>query len=545
MGKKLANIVLAAVFGILIFAWLIGIVIASAEITTYNEPGKYIEGTNVSVNTLDAFNRSWINIPLTFQVNNTLNATAANFSVTNQTGLTVNKTSLNATEWFQVNATTADVYWVNVSNSENQSEYVYFTVEYSVPPPSPPQEITIRIEPETLNLASKGVFTAFITGVTDINVSTVECEGAHAVKGTIAGDTFIAKFNRQDLVNVTAGDAVELTVTGELSDGTPFKGTDTIRVIGKRKGVSPGMLPDHSFYKVKRWSERVHVFFTFNDTAKARLHTHFSEVRLAEAKAMIQLGKPEWAGGLMEDYMEELNGTYMCMQRQSQKGQPVMDLAEYMCNATDEQAEILADLIDEVPEKEKPYMERAINASSRGHIRALEAIKEEKPKRAAQLSAEFAEKRMIRAMEMFEVGRHEQAQRMLRRYNESMEEAEKAMKVAEKRGLNVTEIAEHVGNMTYKHIEILEDLSDKVPEHAKPHIERAINVSIQGHETSVNRTQRGKWQLDVTERQERFNETPANITQKGLQRTAEKYNKTEMGRKVKETGNPEKKKGPK
>ncbi|MGB2841599.1 MAG: DUF5667 domain-containing protein [Halobacteriota archaeon] len=290
-------------------------------------------------------------------------------------------------------------------------------------------------------------------------------------------------------------------------------------VMAQEELQSPGLLPDHPLYGVKRWSEGVHVFFTFDDGAKARLHTRFSEARLAEAKAMTELGKPEWAGGLMEDYMEELNESFMCMQRQRERH--IMDLAEHVCNATDKHAVILSDLVDKVPEQERPRIERAINASSNGHIRALEAIKEEKPEMAAQLSAKFAEKRMIRAKEMFEVGKHEQAQRMLRRYNESMEEAEKAMRVAEKRGLNVTELAEHVGNMTYKHVEVLEALLelDKVPEQAKPHIEHAINVSIRGHETSVNRTQ------------------------KGLQKKAEKYNRTGIGRIVRGAAIPVRERG--
>ena len=114
--------------------------------------------------------------------------------------------------WFWVNASSEGTYWVNVSNNENSSEYVYFTVEYSSPP-SPPEGITITIKPETLNLASKGVFTAFITGynVTDINISTVECEGAPAVRGMVSEEdngTYIVKFNRQDLVNVTKGDNI-------------------------------------------------------------------------------------------------------------------------------------------------------------------------------------------------------------------------------------------------------------------------------------------------------------------------------------------------
>jgi len=102
---------------------------------------------------------------------------------------------------------------------------------------------SIIIEPETVNLASQGVFTAYIQlvedyNVSDININTVECEGAPAVRGEVSKEdnsTYIAKFNRQELVNVTIGDAVELTVTGNLYDGTPFEGSDTIRVIDKGK----------------------------------------------------------------------------------------------------------------------------------------------------------------------------------------------------------------------------------------------------------------------------------------------------------------------
>ncbi len=99
--------------------------------------------------------------------------------------------------------------------------------------------VEIDIKPETLNLQSKGLFTAFIElpegyDEQDINISTVECEGAPAVSGVMADDgRLIVKFDREDLVDVSPGDAVKLTVTGELTNGTPFAGSDTIRVIDK------------------------------------------------------------------------------------------------------------------------------------------------------------------------------------------------------------------------------------------------------------------------------------------------------------------------
>ncbi|MFC1965859.1 hypothetical protein ACFLWI_02785 [Chloroflexota bacterium] len=98
---------------------------------------------------------------------------------------------------------------------------------------------TIDIDPDTLNLKSKGSFTAYITlpdgySVADIDLDTVVCEGAQATRGSIEGDRLIAKFNRQELLDVEPGDEVEMTVIGKVA-GILFEGSDTIRVIDKGK----------------------------------------------------------------------------------------------------------------------------------------------------------------------------------------------------------------------------------------------------------------------------------------------------------------------
>jgi hypothetical protein len=102
---------------------------------------------------------------------------------------------------------------------------------------------TIRIEPETINLKSKGEFTAFIDlpegyDEADIIIDSVECEGASALKGMMADDVkLVVKFDKEDLDEIPAGNAVELVVTGELSDGTLFGGSDTVKVIGPGKSA--------------------------------------------------------------------------------------------------------------------------------------------------------------------------------------------------------------------------------------------------------------------------------------------------------------------
>ncbi len=103
----------------------------------------------------------------------------------------------------------------------------------------PPVEI--RIEPETINLKSKGEFTAFITvpagfDVRDWGISNLECQGAPMIKGSVSHDgrTYIAKFSRQDLTNTVAGEAVTLKVEGLFKKGSEqalLLGFDVVRVI--------------------------------------------------------------------------------------------------------------------------------------------------------------------------------------------------------------------------------------------------------------------------------------------------------------------------
>lgn len=143
------------------------------------------------------------------------------YNATDVTSHSISLTGLfaNTTYYYVVNSTI-------VGGNSAESAECNFTTEIPA---------TIVIKPETLNLKSKGAFVAFIIlpegyDVADIDVSTVECEGAEAVKGVVSGNKYIAKFKRHDLVNVSKGKGVELTVTGELYDGTPFAGSDTIRV---------------------------------------------------------------------------------------------------------------------------------------------------------------------------------------------------------------------------------------------------------------------------------------------------------------------------
>jgi len=106
-------------------------------------------------------------------------------------------------------------------------------------------EAGVDIDPDTFNLDSKGNWvTCYIDlpeeyDAKDIDVDSVSLEGLLEVQQSdIQDGVLMVKFDREDLaayleivLGVVPPVDVELVVTGNLTDGTPFEGKDTIRVI--------------------------------------------------------------------------------------------------------------------------------------------------------------------------------------------------------------------------------------------------------------------------------------------------------------------------
>ena len=89
------------------------------------------------------------------------------------------------------------------------------------------EDVPMEIKPETINLASSGVFTVFVE-FPDVKYPT-GFEG-------LAGQTFSMKSDIQDLEMVLVGEDRIIYITGSISNGTEelnFKGSDTVRVISQ------------------------------------------------------------------------------------------------------------------------------------------------------------------------------------------------------------------------------------------------------------------------------------------------------------------------
>jgi len=105
---------------------------------------------------------------------------------------------------------------------------------------------TVDVTPDTINLNMQGRWiTAFISlpegyNVSDIDRSSILLEGQFSPEwSNIEGNNLMAKFDTalvipylwDRLTHMGSKASIELTVTGELTNGTPFTGSDTVTIM--------------------------------------------------------------------------------------------------------------------------------------------------------------------------------------------------------------------------------------------------------------------------------------------------------------------------
>lgn len=140
----------------------------------------------------------------------------------------------------------------------------------------------------------------------------------------------------------------------------------------------PGMLPDHPLYFIKNWGEKIGTFFVFGDIAKADRYLFLAEIRIAEAKALAEKGKPEITERALERHEEQLNRALGKAEQAKQKGLDADEVLAKISEATLRHQDVLYGVYLEVPEQAQPAIERAMAVSMRGHEEAYKALTEQK-----------------------------------------------------------------------------------------------------------------------------------------------------------------------
>lgn len=107
--------------------------------------------------------------------------------------------------------------------------------------------------------------------------------------------------------------------------------------------------------------------------------------------------------------------------------------------------------------------------------------------RKAERAIKLSEKRLSEARASVEEEKHELSERLMEDYEKNLMKAEEIVERAQERGRNMTQVRERVAKATSRHIEVLENVLEKVPEQAKPAIQRALESSKRGQEEALDR----------------------------------------------------------
>jgi len=106
----------------------------------------------------------------------------------------------------------------------------------------------------------------------------------------------------------------------------------------------------------------------------------------------------------------------------------------------------------------------------------------------AERYADLAAERLAEVQAVVEKGKSEFVEKTLQRYENQLNNSIAWAKKAQAKGKNtekVTEVLVKIGKATPIHLEVLAEVYEKVPEQAKPAIEKAMEVSLKGHEKVV------------------------------------------------------------
>ncbi|APH38115.1 DUF5667 domain-containing protein [Methanohalophilus halophilus] len=247
----------------------------------------------------------------------------------------------------------------------------------------------------------------------------------------------------------------------------------------------PGILPDSPFYGPKKVIEGIGDVFAFSEEAKVERALDHAELRLAEAEAMADKGKPEYINDLTREYGENINKSTE-IAASSPPGDEKEQLAERISNATSQHINVLDGVQERVPDQAKEKIADARERSIRGNQEALKALAQENPERSAEIAMEIADSRLKEANESAQEGNAEGVAEASEEYQEYARFGQEISAIAQEAGKDPSKANEIVAKATSVHLNVLEDVKQKVPEKARASIQDAIEQSEKGREAATS-----------------------------------------------------------
>lgn len=249
--------------------------------------------------------------------------------------------------------------------------------------------------------------------------------------------------------------------------------------------ASQSSLPGDALYPLKLATEQAGMMLLLDDTARAERALSFVERRIGEMKVLAEEGRSQDLDLAVQKYGYALNMALSMMERASDMGPAIGNITLRVAETTSRHLSVLDEIWDLVPDEAKEAIEYAGNVSETGYVHAMTAMATNNTVRAAEMNIAAMEGRLNRIRAR--VQNAEAVQIALQQFEAMAEFGEEISRIAQEIRLNATEVEGLFAEATGKHLEVLADLWEKVPEQAKPGIERAMANLMIRHQRRVQK----------------------------------------------------------
>ncbi|MFC2073026.1 DUF5667 domain-containing protein [Chloroflexota bacterium] len=246
----------------------------------------------------------------------------------------------------------------------------------------------------------------------------------------------------------------------------------------------PGITPDSPLYFADKWSKQLSLMFTFRQEAKVGKALKYAEERLAEAQVMAIRNRIREEERATLGYGEFLAIAIEKMEETSNEGIS-NNISELVALATTKHLSALDEIRDLVPNESKEAISRAREASMNGQQNALRILARERLGKAIKINLDTVENRLNRAREKSAESNIEEVEKALDDTDRMLRFREELSENAKRLGQDTTIVEQLVAKATSKHIDVLAEVYEKMPEQNRVAIQNTITNTMINRETAV------------------------------------------------------------
>ncbi|MBU1136901.1 hypothetical protein KKD72_00845 [Patescibacteria group bacterium] len=270
--------------------------------------------------------------------------------------------------------------------------------------------------------------------------------------------------------------------------------------IESQEAVSVGILPDSPFYFFKTLGEDIRTFFTFDALAKAQRYAELAQLRITEMQAMTEQNKTKNMEKAVERYQNQIEKSVSNLikaqeRNREQEKEKINQLSENIAQDAEKYNAILDGGLGELSQKIKLKIRQVKNVSNDIQIQAIKLLVKENPEKAMEIFSTATENRLRKIEVGIDYDDTESADDAVEQYNKYSSFGQEISEMAKGIRIGETTVEELVNKATSNHLQVLEQVRERVNEQAKVKIEEAIEkskeVKVRVEEQIRNREESG------------------------------------------------------